>query len=174
MCNLLLKPLIQRFKNQDTSVFSKIYEEFKKLIIYYSSKLCYEDAQADLNLFFIELLYSIDLSLFDSDNTYGIKRYIAVSLKNQYIALAVKEGKYKSYSLPLFENANGYFGEFDDKILLCDAMSRLTGKQKSIVTYKYIYGYTVTEISKKFGVSRQTFNDTKNRALSCLKNFLKE
>lgn len=174
MCNFLLKPLIQKFKNQDPSVFPIIYEEFKKLINHYSFKLAYEDAQADLNLFFIELLYSINISHFPSDESLGIKRYIAVCIRNQYIVLSAKYDRLKNFSLPLFENANGYFGEYDDMILLKDALGLLSDKQKRILIHKYIYGYSIAEISQKLGVSRQTINDTKKRALSSMKKFLKE
>lgn len=174
MCNLQLKPLIQKFKKQDMTVFPLIYEEFEKLIFLYSSKLGYEDALADMNLFFVELLYSINLSHFSCDKDIGIKRYIAVSLRNKYITLSIKADKIKKFSVPLYENSYGYCGEYDDKIALHQALKELTTKQKSVLIHRYVYGYSIAEISENYKITRQTVNDTKNRALDSLKDFFKE
>lgn len=174
MCNSLLKPLIQKFKKQDMAVFPLVYDEFKNLIAFYAKKLCYEDAAADLNLFFIELLYAIDLSNFKADESIGIRRYIAVCLRNEYIVLSVKAEKLKSFSFPLFETFNSYSDDYDDKILLSQAFKALSEKQKAILIDRYYYGYSIAEISKKMGVTRQTINDTKIRALCSLKKILGE
>ena len=174
MCNLQLMPLIKKFKKQDMSVFPLIYDEFKKLIFLYSAKLEYEDAQSDMNLFFIELLYAIDLSIFKCDKGTGIKRYIAVCLRNRYITLSIKADKLKKLSLPYLENSYGYCGEYDDKILMDQALEELTSKQKCVLIHRYVYGYSIAEISENLKITRQTVNDTKNRALSSLKEFFKE
>lgn len=174
MCNCILKPLIQRFKNQDMSAFPRIYEAFERLIGRYATRLGYEDAKSELNLFFIELLYSMDLSRFANDDSIALNRYIAVCLRNKYISLSIKESKIKNHTLPLFENCNSYYYDIDQKILLNLALDALTDKQKMVLFNKYYCGYTIAEISRRNGVSRQSVNDTKKRAIYCLKKILKE
>jgi RNA polymerase sigma factor (sigma-70 family) len=168
-----MKTLIEKFKSGDTEVYSLIYSEFEKLIGLYASRLKYEDAVSELTLFLIELLFSIDLSKFDDGMGFWIKRYIAVSIKNRYIALSIKNSKYQSFNMSIFDNSGSYLKSMDEKIILIDGFDRLSQKQRQVLVYMYIYGYSICEISKIFGISRQAVNDIKNRALINLKKFLK-
>ena len=63
MCNRCLKLLIEKFRKQDITVFPILYDVFKRLIIFYSNKLNYDDAVSELTLFLVELFYKIDLSI---------------------------------------------------------------------------------------------------------------
>lgn len=173
MCNYLLRPLIQRFKKEDMTAFPQIYEVFENLIGMYALRLGYEDGKSELNLFFIELLYSIDLSRFPADESIGINRYVAVALRNKYISLSMKESKRRKHLLPLLQNCDGFYYDIDQKILLDLALETLTDKQKEVILKKYYYGYSIAEISGRCGVSRQSVNDVKKRAICCLeKNLL--
>lgn len=172
MCNSLLKPLVQKIKNQDMSVFSIIYSEFEKLIGLYSYRLGYDDAIHDMTLHLIETLYEIDLSNFKADDSKGIKKYIAVSLRNNYIALSIRDQKYKLFSNNLYENLCFDFCNFDDKVSVLQSMDALSDKQKFILVYKYVYGYTDFEIANALDISRQAVNRIKNRGLLALKKFL--
>ena len=96
MYNYLLLSLVKNFRKNDETAFDMIYEEFKGLINFYARKLQYEDATGELTLFFIELLLSNRLLKFQPDKSDSLKRYIAVSIRNKYIALS-KE-KQKSYN----------------------------------------------------------------------------
>ncbi len=103
------------------TVFPLIYENFQKLISVYASRLFYEDGVSDLTLFLIELLYSIDLSRFEADETFGIKKYIAVCLRNKYITLSMQKDMYINNTLPLLEDAVPVTDEFDDTVLVSQA-----------------------------------------------------
>ena len=172
MCNAVLKPLIEKFKKQDMTVFSLIYDNFKRLISVYASRLFYEDGISDLTLFLIELLYSIDLSRFEADETFGIKKYIAVSIRNKYIALSIQKDADTNNALPLFEVAVPVHDKFDDTVLVAQALKVLNQKQKSVLIYKYVYGYSDCEIACALGITRQAVNGLKNRALIVLKELL--
>jgi len=172
MCNLVLKPLIKKFKEQNMSVFPTIYENFKKLINVYASRLFYEDGVSDLTLFLIELLYNIDLSRFEEDETFGIKKYIAVCIRNKYIALSMQKDIYINNTLPLLDIAAFENDCFDDAILISQVLKVLNEKQKSVLVYKYIYGYSDCEIADNLGITRQAVNGLKNRALAVLKELL--
>lgn len=150
--------------------FPLIYDIFKNLILFYSSKIKDEDAQSELNLFFIELLYSIDLDRFPPDISDGLSRYIAVAIKNQYIKISKINQTYNSISINLF-NEIAYYDK-NHNCELFDAIKILSPKQRAVIIFKYIYGYSDFEISVNLNISRQAVNRLKNRALSILKSEL--
>ena len=169
MCNSQILPLIKQFKNHDMSVFEIIYAEFEKLIDFYSAHIGNEDASSELTLFFIELIYSIDLSHFKADCSFGIKKYIAVCIRNQYIALSRKADKLARYACPLYENCVFASEMYDEKIALEQIFAFLTEKQKMVLVYRYKYGYSDCEIAQKMKIRRQAVNRLKNRAFQILR-----
>ena len=52
-----------------------------------------------------------------------------------------------------------------------DMLNCLSQKQKLIMIYKYIYGYSDIEISMLLNISRQAVNRLKNRAITTLKEY---
>lgn len=172
MTNADLKGLIIDFRGQDMNAFTDIYEEFRKLINFYASKLNTEDSLPELTLFLIEILYEIDLERFSSDLSDSIARYIAVSLRNKYISVSRDNQKYRSLCSELYENQ--IFDKCDaiENIFIADALRRLSAKQKLVIVYKYIYNYSDTELAFMLGTTRQAINRIKNRALSVLKKLL--
>lgn len=170
MTNLRLIKLISEFKSGNMNSFPIIYDAFKKLILFYSAKLGDEDALCELNLFFIELLYSLDLDKFPCDFSDGLSRYIAVGLKNKYLKISKLNQKYKFVSLNLFDES-AYYDEYYTNELL-EAIKLLSPKQGAVIILKYIYGYSDFEISVNLNISRQAVNRLKNRALSVLKSEL--
>lgn len=174
MRNRYLKPIIEKFKNQDMGVFETLYDEFKKLIMFYSGKLCYDDAVSELTLFLIELFYQIDLKKFDSDDSVTINKYIAIAMRNQYIYLSQQRERYRKMSYKLYDTIDGYQPDFEQRVSLIESINILSEKQKMIIIYRYIYGYTNFEIASLMGISRQAVNQLKNRALLSLKEILLE
>ena len=154
------------------TAFPLIYEEFNKLINFFSLKLGYEDAASELTLFLIEMLYDIRLEKFQSDGSEDIQKYIAASIKNKYIALSKGKAKNMLFENELFEDCCSYFEDFDGGFYCIQGVSRLTAVQRKIVLYHYIYGYSIAEIAERFGVTRQAVNKTKNHALEILKKEL--
>lgn len=173
MENKLLAALIGRFRNQDMNAFTVIYDEFKGLIYHYSGKLCDDDAVQELTLFLIELLYSIELSRFAKKEGDGLKRYIAIALKNKYIAISKANTKCNAvYQNPeLYDN--GYC-DITSGITVKEALQHLSPKQRLIIVYKYIYCFPDCEIAKMLDISRQAVNRLKNRGLTMLKEFYSE
>ena len=165
-----MKNLIAGFQKGDWEVFPVIYDEFKKLITLYSYRINDEDANAELMLFFIELLYSIDMDRFNYIDSNSLSKYIAVCIRNKYIELSKKFGQYRSNLLHLCENCvcadtlNCYI-----RLETVELLKELSLRQRAVIVYKYIYKYTDTEISEMLGVSRQAINRLKNRALKQLR-----
>ena len=99
MKNFLLKPFIEQFRKGDMTTFPMVYANFKKLIFFYAKHLRYEDAAEDITLFFIELLYVLNLSKFRSDDSESLERYIAVCLRiSIFLWLKNLQNDCKTYS----------------------------------------------------------------------------
>lgn len=173
MNNEILKKLILNFKRGDTKSFLLIYKVFERLIRLYASRIDFEDTVAELNLFLIELLHKLDLTRFSCDRSYSIQKYIAVSIRNQYLDLLKKQIDRIQKTLPLCEIASTGEDFYDEKIMLPDAFLLLTPKQKAVIKNKYIYGYNDVEISKMMGTTRQAVNSIKNRAFKVLRAYYK-
>lgn len=169
MENGLLCALIKKFRNQDMSAFAMIYDEFKKLIYHYSGKLQDDDAVQELTLYLIELLYNIPLNKFSNPKENGMKRYIAVALKNKYLAISDKNRKYIKFcdELELVPD----YDDVLDNISVKEALKCLSPKQRMVIIYKYIYCLPDSEIAQMVGISRQAVNGLKNRGLIMLKEF---
>ena len=174
MQNCMLKELILRFRKGDTKAFSNIYEEFKKMIIFYSKKIGTEDSYQELMMLLIENLYGLELERFKDDNGDNLKRYIAVALRNRYIAISKERAKDFGTLLDLYEK-DAIYSCNDDEILLRDMLKIISEKQRKIIILKYIYGYSDLEIARLFGISRQAVNKLKNRGFELIReNFLIE
>ena len=170
MYNYLLKGLIEDFKKQDMTAFEIIYEEFKGLIAFYSRKLNDADAFSELTLYFIEILYKIELSKFRKDKTDSLKRYIAVALRNRYIAISKKQSERHQNELNILENDSCCVG-FEALIETLDTLKYLTKSQRTIIIYKYIFSLSDFQIAEMLGTTRQAVNRLKNRALETLKKY---
>ena len=154
MENCCLITLIEKFKKQDMSAFPIIFAEFEKLIHYYTARYGSEDAFQELTVFFIELLYRLDTSEFKKDNTDTLKRYIAVSIRNKYISLLREKADSFSVDFSCAEYFYGCDSDFFEKHILKEALSNLSQKQREIIIYKYIHGYSDAEISEHLKTSR--------------------
>lgn len=169
MDNYLLKKMIIGFREGDMKAFAVIYDRFKGIINYYSRKIGDEDSYQELMIFLVETLYSIDLSRFPTDKNDNLNRYIAVSLRNKYIAISKKNQKDENMLLSLYEN-DSFYSCNEDEIFIKDMLGSLSHKQRKIIIYRYIYGYSDAEISDILGISRQAVNRLKNRGLEALRN----
>lgn len=171
MSTVLLVKLIKMFRKGDMSAFTVIYGHYKNLIQIYSKKLCDEDANQELTLFLLELLYNLDTDRFEIDGSNGLSKYIAVCLRNKYISLSKRNGIYTSYLNELFENGIVSDSYYEIPLEFKEAVSFLTQKQRLIIIYKYVYNFSDFEISKILKISRQAVNRIKIRALNELRNY---
>ncbi len=71
-----------------------------------------------------------------------------------------------------FINDVSYYDDQSD--LENDCFLFLTEQQRKIIVYRYIYGYSIQEISDKLNVSRQAVNRTKNRAIKIIRSVYTE
>ncbi len=147
MCNSCLIELIEKFKKQDKSSLDTLNGEFWGLICCYAKRLGGEDYLEELRASFIEILYKINTKRFKRDDSDSVRRYIAVVLRNKYIALSNEKQEYEKIELGQVDDIYSYTVSFDERIMVKDMLGLLSHKQRQIITYKYIYGYSDIEIS---------------------------
>ena len=170
MKNSSIKEMILKIRNQDMTVFPLLFDEFKRVIFFFANKSKVEDIEQELILFFMELIYDIDLDKFDFENDLPIKKYICVALRNKFIALSKLYRKNEVY----IDNVDiEYFfkEEHKDNLFIYEALDILSYKQRVVMIYKYIYCYTDVEIGEMLGITRQAVNRIVLRSIDRLRNF---
>ncbi len=172
MENGCLITLIKKFRENDMSVFPVIFAEFEGLIYHYSLKCDAEDIFQELTVFLLELLYKVDVSRFESLSGEGLKRYIAVSLRNKYVAFSKADTILKKNN-QFLDDFVSVEPDFLAEHILKDGLDKLTEKQKEIIVFKYLHNYTNNEIAKILKISRQAVNQIKNRAVETLREYYK-
>ncbi len=172
MENGCLITLIKKFREKDMSVFPVIFAEFEGLIYHYSLKCQAEDTFEELTVFLLELLYKVDISRFQKLTGEGLKRYIAVSLRNKYLAFSKADTVLKKNNQFLDEFVS-VEPDFLEEFIFREGLEKLTPKQREIIVFKYLHNYTNNEIAKILNISRQAVNQIKNRAVETLREYYK-
>jgi RNA polymerase sigma factor (sigma-70 family) len=165
-----VKEIQTRGKNYKYTMIQLI-EQFEPLIKKYSNLLSYEDSQSELTLAFIETIYKIPTHNAKFKQDKYIISYINKSIKNTYILLSKNRNKKYYYESPINLDITeaSYQLNIEDKLFVDELLALLTEKEKEIIILKYFKEYSDMEISKKFGISRQAVNKTKNRAIKKMK-----
>ena len=171
MFNSRLSELIENFQKGDMDAFQTINLEFEGLISFYSKKLGGEDYFQELEVFLLELLRQIKISTFDAYTNDGLKRYIAVSIRNRYISLSKEKQKTEFLSSDIYEKDLRVDFKPANKLITEEMLGLLSKKQRQVITYKYIYGYSDAEIAEYFKISRQAVNRLKIRAIEIMREY---
>lgn len=104
-------------------------------------------------------------------------QYIAVSVKNKYIAMSksLKELKVTSFAdisdeqMVYVEQLVAKDGENDISIYY-PSNGELSAREKLILELFFTRQYSIEEISNHLGISRQAVNQAKNRALNKIRS----
>jgi DNA-directed RNA polymerase specialized sigma subunit len=156
-----------------------LIKQFDPLLKKYARKLYYPDAYCDLRLFFIDLIHY----LADNKLKYPCDAYIV-----SYINKAVEHFYYKLLlrkhisldDLPFasLSDEEAYLVESKlsvddtyDKLLFDELKLILTDKEYRVIKKLFLENWQVIDIAKHYGVSRQSINKTKQRALSKIKRW---
>lgn len=172
--------LIIDVKENDQEALLMIIEKFNLLIRKLSRKMGYEDAQADLIIYFIQLIKTMDLNKLKNFSEGGVVKYIQVSLNNKSIDYCKKYCLIKQNEKILDINMikQNYYTNFnktiEDKLLIDQLLSlkALTEKQKLILKYYYLDEYSDIQIGNKLKVTRQAVHKTRIYGLNILKNYV--
>ena len=120
------------------------------------------------------MLHRLDTSRFPPDESSGLQKYIAVSLRNQYIALSKAAQLQREITAEYCEEISVCETDPDTRLVLAGALARLTGRQRQIVVYKYCCGYSIREIGERLHISRQAANQTLQRGLLIMRQYLED
>lgn len=172
-----LSEILRLVREKDSEAQLRLLEKFSRTIKSFSYKLNYDGADTDLIIFLLELCQSMKPHRFENMNEGALVKYIYNSLRHEYIRLSKQNKRYKLneqlYGIDPSEitsnnkttDNNSYSDKYIDELI-----DVLTAKEKQIVTYIFIKGYSDAEIAKVMSVSRQAVGKTKKRALQKLKH----
>ncbi|MBV1820964.1 RNA polymerase sigma factor [Clostridium cochlearium] len=167
--------LVKHSQSKDDKAILRILDKFSPLIKKYSRKLNYDGADSDLTIALIEIINKIPISTNKNmTKEYILVSYIATSLVNKYIYLSKKHQS--STKLDVILNEEILYsepeGNLEDKILLNMSLDRLPKLQQKILKEYFYNDKSCLELARELNVSRQSINQTKNRALNNLKKYL--
>ena len=151
--------------NKDESMLD-ILAIFDNIINKYSRKLNGEDTKQDLYVFLIKLINNIDeLSIVNYEDK-QVLSYFSKSLKNEYIRLSKKNDRRKNNEDYNCEDRVWGYNFIESNIEVVDSIKNLNNYEKKIIKMVVLNGYSVSEVAKKTGKSRQAISQVKNRAIS--------
>ncbi|WP_066875027.1 RNA polymerase sigma factor [Clostridium mediterraneense] len=156
-------------KTKDKKRIEEMVNEFTEIINNISSNNIYEGLRSELTIFFIELIYKINLDKFSNDN--HIKGFIIKSLVNKRTDIFRKYLKIKDREVSI-ENLTNNFLSFDSYDLSNEfytLIENLSEKQRYVISLEFIEGFTDSEVAKIMNISRQAVNSMKNRAIASLR-----
>ena len=156
-------------KNNNNEGILDILAIFENIINKYSRKLNGEDTKQDLYVFLIKLINNIDeLSIVNYEDK-QVLSYFSKSLKNEYIRLSKKNDRRKNNEDYNCEDRVWGYNFIESNIEVVDSIKNLNNYEKKIIKMVVLNGYSVSEVAKKTGKSRQAISQVKNRAISKLK-----
>lgn len=149
----------------------QILRDFVKLIKHYSAKKplffgnCFDDMESMLTLFLLELI---------SKGKCISQRYVAVAIRNEFYRISHLWNRILCTENFITDNFvfPDFTKELEDGLFVADALKKLTKKQNEVIKLVYFDGVSVTEIAEKKGITRQSVNEIKTRALDKMKRAL--
>lgn len=179
MCNSLLNQIKLAQKTKGTELLD-IIEKFKPLVCKYAGLLINEDAKNDLECHLIDVLLKIDASGFSESGDNALIAYIKRSLYHRYIYLSKRENREQKLTpfsslnkrdLAIMERNSSISNPTDD-LMISEISKWLNKKEFEIIYMHYIIGIPISQIARNFSCSRQSINQTKNRALKKLREHI--
>ncbi|QUI24501.1 sigma-70 family RNA polymerase sigma factor [Vallitalea pronyensis] len=164
-----ISELVEESKIGNRESLWKLIQRFSPLIGKYSRILRYEDAKNDIIEHFIRIIKQMPLMSEGKEI-----KYINNSIRNISIKLSKRSSTYEDNIL-LNDQMEYFQSELRINGLSIDmesALKSLEDKARKIICYRYILGYSDTEISNKVSISRQAVHKARKKALTALRCML--
>lgn len=164
----LYELILYTIKNNDEKSKLLILERFNKTIKYYARKLNYYCAQTDLVIFMLTLINKLNLEKIKSFDENTVVKYINCSIKYEYIRLSKKNSHISSHEILIDKDIFDYINNYKEELstessdLIKYITANLIGNQRKVFLY-LLSGYSITEVSKLMGMSRQAIYKIKKR-----------
>ena len=128
-----------------------------------------DESMLDILAIFDNIINNIDeLSIVNYEDK-QVLSYFSKSLKNEYIRLSKKNDRRKNNEDYNCEDRVWGYNFIESNIEVVDSIKNLNNYEKKIIKMVVLNGYSVSEVAKKTGKSRQAISQVKNRAISKLK-----
>lgn len=164
---------IVAYQSGDSTAAWTLVQKFTPLLKHYAFILHREDGFEDLQCYFLSLLKTLSLERLSSTSDGAIIKYIAISIRHEYIAQA-KEGvvtyidDLSPFSSEEFYQRDSHQDHYD-LLLLQDMKTHLTEYEYNVLFALYFEQRSVSEIASQLHKSRQAVNQAKNNALRKLR-----
>ena len=172
--------LIDTIQKGNKEKITDILTIFQGQIKSYSRKAQSEDIQQDLYIFLIHLINTISLDKMNNTNDKTLISYISHSIKFKFYKYFKQQYNQSNTELNFLDeinyeenpancvSENVIFSDLEFLNLLKD----LTAKEKTVIILKYKYGFSTSEIAKKYKVSVQAVYKLEKHALNKLRKLL--
>lgn len=165
---------IRAAQNGENEQMLYLIDQFTPLLRKYARRLHMEDAENELILRFLEIITYFDVDKMENQSDGAITKYLCSAIYHAYCKLQAKQTEYhmvdiddptiQQFLMTLPENsASDKLPHFPDGLL--------TNTEHTVIRLLYEQGYSSTIIARKLGVSRQSVNQTKLRALKKLQKY---
>jgi len=167
--------LISKAKNGDNDSMMNILTMFTGLIKKYAYKLDYEDAENDLIVSVIQLIYDMPELINDGQAVSYIKHSV-YNFYNKYVKIQIMQREHMvPYDPEIIHNISELSDTInEDNIALYYAVEKLKPNYRQIIIYKFFRDMTDNEIMKIMNLSRQSVYINKIKAIKMLKELLKD
>lgn len=160
-----LYSLVQKTKCRKEEDTLELLELFNPIINKYGKLLMGEDTKQDLKLHLLKTIEKMPLEKMKVKNNKVIFSYLAKAIRYEYIRLSKNSRKTEEresiFEIESYEDETA----LNSEIFLLEMMEVLTKKEAFIVDCIYVNCLSPTEVAHYLGVSRQSVNQTKNKAL---------
>lgn len=166
--------LIELARFGDKESMELLIVKFEPIINSLARKLKCECGKTDLIIFFMELIYGMNITNMINLSDGALVNYIKKSLYREYYRLSKKNSIMEVELIDHFAEENNEYKKVDFEIYLDElVMNKIINKnQKYALIKKYYNQCTDKEIAMNIGVSRQAVNKMQKVAIRNLKEYL--
>lgn len=157
---------------------SHLIEDFSPLLRKYATRLDYEDAFADIQFDFIKFVYNFKVDSFYPREDQYVLGYLEKAMKHAYIKRSKEKSHFLNHyeffdDLSVFEKnciekSSATYDKYSE--LDVEQLKKLLPPcQFQIIYLLYYSNLSVKETGQALGISRQSVNQTKKKALAKLR-----
>lgn len=169
--------LIQQIQDGDNDALLYLLEKYTPLLKRAARQISCEDSYDEVQLRFIILMKTIDLSKIKNTSDYGLSSYIKHSIDNvvkEYWNKSMKQRNQQylddlnQFDQKTFEQCSSTKDSYDS-LLLADLKKILTPLEYQIINDLFLHERSALEIANQLNVTRQAVNSVKLNALRKLR-----
>lgn len=160
-------------KGEDKKVLCFI-KQFYPLIKKYAVLLNYEDAYFDLELYFIKIIYTLNLEVMKNTSDSSILKYINTSVYHEYIRLSKRYNKTKAHEYTVSNetiSSDIVIPIEDDfsNLFFNDIKKHLSDREYKVIYMFFYESFSINEIAEELDETTYNIYKIKAKALDKLR-----